>query len=281
MRIVQRSCPDGEKFSTRLSQCVVKRDDNKGCENKCNDGKKKPVDCPEPDGDLDDDVEPSNEWVDASKANPKNKVPVEFKPKPKGRLRIYHLHCKRRPGRMNISREKPVKRSYVIRVNKKKNEELKEDENDEDEEDDEEEEEQEDEKNDSKKEDGAVDKIQKTGLTSIIKNFKDAKFAPKPKKVLLDADIRLNTAFGDALQKILDSRNLKTRDRRNFLAHLFSKKKAKLKEKEKNADKEGLVSVDHIINGMTSEFEREALIQKLEQKKNKADKYLRNEWRVN
>lgn len=125
-------------------------------------------------------------------------------------------------------------------MNKKKNEQqqFKEDENDEDEEDDEEDE-QDDERDGSKKE-KVVDKSQTTGITSANKYFKDVKFAPKPRKVILDADIRLNSAFGDALKKILNTRNLKNdirRNRRNFLTNMFSKKKTKLKDKEKNSDK--------------------------------------------
>lgn len=41
------------------------------------------------------DTEPTNEWLDASQSAG-SKIPTEFKPKPKMKLKIYHLRCKKK-----------------------------------------------------------------------------------------------------------------------------------------------------------------------------------------
>ena len=42
------------------------------------------------------DVEPANEWLDASQDVTNTNVPSEFKPRPKLKLKIYHLHARKR-----------------------------------------------------------------------------------------------------------------------------------------------------------------------------------------
>lgn len=128
MRIDHKVCPRGEEFVPEYSECVAttylkttKRRTSmmNHCdkEEQCDKGKKKPVSCPEPPEDQDDEPEPANEWVDISKGNGR-KVPNEFKPKPKTRLRIYHLHCKRRPEK----RRHVDKGDFIAKISRGNNE---------------------------------------------------------------------------------------------------------------------------------------------------------------
>ncbi|KAK6630284.1 hypothetical protein RUM44_004951 [Polyplax serrata] len=217
----------------------------------------------------DNDSEPSNEWLDAPQGSGP-KIPSEFKPKPKLKLKIYHLRCRRAlhrgvkrlshvkqsslnplhpPSKANYNKERIHRhhpQSFVVKLNKKQNEDEEgfndgqESEDDEDEDYEEDEyEETEDDTNESKTKSNAKENEKlnrKEGLKDLFKSAKDAVVSrikvsdtnptqkyeaqigqktkaslvgetEKPNKVLIDAHIKVDEEIGTMLKNILSRKN--------------------------------------------------------------------------
>ncbi|KAL0268168.1 UNVERIFIED_CONTAM: hypothetical protein PYX00_010216 [Menopon gallinae] len=307
MKIERRCCSKGEEFSPRFLECVASEylklsARRKRYPNVKKSSKQRPT--PEPEYNYDDDKEQPNEWLDAPRPN---KLPSEFKSKSNTLRIFHLQCKRNLSDSENNVQSKKVRsvparkeqhhnvRSFIVRPDKKDAAEEEEGIDD----DEEEEYEYEDDDYDDALEDKvnqnrweeiyptASPKANNSASSPIVTNGTGDKTSTPPSKILLDADIRVDREFEKALKNILGKKDSRNRDeqkggnpkdsilirlsgekfsdriKRNFLRGMFSKKP----KSDEDPDKEGIVSMRTLINGLPSEYERDALLQNLERRK--------------